>query len=59
VDVWSVEYEPFEEYAVVEDFRDPEQFLKLVESKSLLHSFLSYCNMHFKYAVFICRFALI
>jgi hypothetical protein len=39
VDVWSVEYEPFEEYAVVEDFRDPEQFLKLVESKSLLHSF--------------------
>jgi hypothetical protein len=38
VNVWSVEYELFEDFAVVEDFQDPKQFLELVEGKSLLHS---------------------
>jgi nitrogen fixation-related uncharacterized protein len=38
VNVWSVEYEQFEDFAAVEDFQDPEQFPKLVEDKSLLHS---------------------
>jgi hypothetical protein len=37
VNVWSVEYEPFEEFAAVEDFQDPEQFSELVEGKSSLH----------------------
>jgi hypothetical protein len=26
VNVWSVEYEQFEDFADVEDFQDPEQF---------------------------------
>jgi hypothetical protein len=26
VNVWSVEYEQFENFAVVEEFQDPEQF---------------------------------
>jgi hypothetical protein len=51
VNVWSVEYEPFEEYTAVEDFQDPKQFPKLVEGKSLLHPRLSYYNMHFNYIV--------
>jgi hypothetical protein len=38
VNVWSVEYEPFNDFAVVEDFQDPKQFSELVEGKSLLHS---------------------
>jgi hypothetical protein len=38
VNVWSVEYEQFEDFAAVEDFQDPEQFPELVEGKSLLHS---------------------
>jgi hypothetical protein len=38
VNVWSVEYEQFEDFAAVEDFQDPEQFSELVEGKSLLHS---------------------
>jgi hypothetical protein len=37
-DVWSVEYEQFGYFAAVEDYQDPEQFLVLVEGKSLLHS---------------------
>jgi hypothetical protein len=38
VNVWSVEYEQFEDFVAVEEFHDPEQFLELVEGKSLLHS---------------------
>jgi hypothetical protein len=53
--VWSVEYEQFVDFADVEDFQDPEQFPKLVEGKSLLHSRLSYYNMHFNYtAIYYC-----
>jgi hypothetical protein len=33
VNVWSVEYDQFEDFAVVEDFEDPEQFPELVEGK--------------------------
>jgi hypothetical protein len=40
VNVWSVEYKPFEEYAAVEDIQDPEQFSEIVEGKSLLHPFI-------------------
>jgi hypothetical protein len=39
VNVWSVEYEQFEDFVVVEKFLDPEQFPELVEGKSLLHSY--------------------
>jgi hypothetical protein len=39
------------EYAVVEDFQDLEQQQELEEGKSLLHSRLSYYNMHFNYTV--------
>jgi hypothetical protein len=38
VNVWSVEYEKFGDFAAVEEFQDPEQFSELVESKSLIHS---------------------
>jgi hypothetical protein len=38
VNVWSIEYEQFEDFAVVEDFQDPEQFPEWAEDKSLLHS---------------------
>jgi hypothetical protein len=38
VNVWSIEYEQFEDFAVVEGFQDPEKFPELVEGKSLLHS---------------------
>jgi hypothetical protein len=38
VNVWSVEYEQFEDFAAVEDFQDLEQFPEMVEGKSLLHS---------------------
>jgi hypothetical protein len=37
VNVWSIEYEQFEDFATVEDFQDPEQFSELVEGMSLLH----------------------
>jgi hypothetical protein len=47
----SVGYEPFEEYAAVEDFQGSEQFPELVEGKSLLHPHLSYYNMHLNYIV--------
>jgi hypothetical protein len=50
-DVWSVAYERFGDFAVVEDYQDPEQFLVLVEGKSLLHFRYSYYNMHFNYTV--------
>jgi hypothetical protein len=42
----------FVEYAVVEDQEGFEQQHAWVEGKSLLHSLLSYYNMHFKYTVF-------
>jgi hypothetical protein len=38
VNVWSVEYEQFEDFIAVEEFQDPEQFPELVEGKSLLPS---------------------
>jgi hypothetical protein len=38
VNVWTVEYELFEDFAAIEDFQDPEQLPELVEGKSLLHS---------------------
>jgi hypothetical protein len=38
VNVWSVEYEQFGDFAAVEDFQDLEQQQALVEGKSLLHS---------------------
>jgi hypothetical protein len=34
MNVWSVEYEQFEDFATVEEFQDPEQFPELVEGKS-------------------------
>jgi hypothetical protein len=37
VNVWSVEDEPYVEYAEVEEFQDIEQQQALVEGKSLLH----------------------
>jgi hypothetical protein len=39
------------EYAEVEEFQDIEHQQALVEGKSLLHSRLSYYNMHFNYTV--------
>jgi nitrogen fixation-related uncharacterized protein len=38
VNLWSVEYEQFRDFAAVEDYQDPEQFPVLVEGKNLLHS---------------------
>jgi hypothetical protein len=38
VNVWSVEYEQFGDFAAVEGLQDPEQFPDVVEGKSLLHS---------------------
>jgi hypothetical protein len=46
------------EYAKVEDFQDLEQQQALVEGKSLLHSRLSYYNMHFNYTIIYYCFAL-
>jgi hypothetical protein len=37
VNVWSVEYEQFGDFAAIEEFQDPVQFPELVEGKSLLH----------------------
>jgi hypothetical protein len=45
VNVWSVEYEQFEDFAAVEEFQDPEQFSELVEGRSFLHSRLFYYNI--------------
>jgi hypothetical protein len=36
MNVWSVEYEQFEDFAAVEEFQDPEQFPELGEGKSLV-----------------------
>jgi hypothetical protein len=36
--MWCVEDGSYVEYAGVEDFQDPDQFLELVEGKSLLHT---------------------
>jgi hypothetical protein len=58
VNVWSVEYEQFGDFAAVEEFQDPAQFPELVEGKSLLHSRCSYYNMHFNYTVIYYCFAL-
>jgi hypothetical protein len=49
--LWCVEDEPFEEYTVVEDLQDSELFSEFVEGKSLLHSRLSYYNVHFNYII--------
>jgi hypothetical protein len=32
VNVSSVEYEPYEDFAAVEDFQDPQQFPELIEA---------------------------
>jgi hypothetical protein len=40
-------------YVEVEDFRELEQQQVLVEGKSLLHSKLSYYNMHFNYNIYL------
>jgi hypothetical protein len=37
VNVWSVEYEQFGDFAAIEEFQEPVQFPELVEGKSLLH----------------------
>jgi hypothetical protein len=49
--MWCVEDGSYVEYAEVEDFQDLEQHQALVEGKSLLHSQLSYYNMHFNYTI--------
>jgi hypothetical protein len=49
--MWCIEDEPCVEYAEVEDLPDLEQQQALVEGKSLLHSHLSYYNMHLNYTV--------
>ena len=54
-----VEDGSYVEYAEVEDFQDLEQQQALVEGKSLLHSRLSYYNMHFNYIVIYLLLALI
>jgi hypothetical protein len=36
--VWSVEYEHFGDFAAVEEFQDPKQFLELVEGTSAMHT---------------------
>jgi hypothetical protein len=41
------------EYTGDEDFQDLEQQQALGEGKSLLHSRLSYFNMHFNYTVYL------
>jgi hypothetical protein len=49
--MWCKEDDPSVEYAEVEEFQDIEQQHALVEGKSLLHSCLSYYNMHFNYTI--------
>jgi hypothetical protein len=56
--VWSIEDDPYVEYAGVEDLQDRKQQQALVEGKSLLHSRLSYYNMHFNYSVIYLLLAL-
>jgi hypothetical protein len=50
--VWSVVNDQFVEYAAIEDQEGFEQQHAWVEGKSLLHSVLSYYNMHFNYTAF-------
>jgi hypothetical protein len=50
--MWSVVNSQFVEYAAVEDQGGFEQQHAWVEGKSLLHSLLSYYNMHFNYTIF-------
>jgi hypothetical protein len=50
--VWGVVNVQFVEYAAVEYQEGFEQQHVWVEGKSLLHSLLSYYNMHFNYTVF-------
>jgi hypothetical protein len=50
-DVVCVEDDMCVEYAEVEEFQDIEQQQALVEGKSLLHTRLSYFNMHFNYTI--------
>jgi hypothetical protein len=49
--MWCVEDGSYVECTEVEDFQDFEQQQALVEGKSLLHSHLSYYNVHFNYTV--------
>jgi hypothetical protein len=49
--MWCVEDDLYVEYAEVEDFQDLEPQQALVEGKSLLHSHLSYYNVHFNYTI--------
>jgi hypothetical protein len=49
--MWCVEDGSYVEYAEVEDFQDFEQQQVLVEGKSLMHSHLSYYNVHLNYTV--------
>jgi Fe-S cluster assembly scaffold protein SufB len=51
--VWCVEDGSYVEYVEGEDFQDLKQQQVLVEGKSLLHSRLSYYNMHFNYTVYL------
>jgi hypothetical protein len=59
VNVWSIVNDPFVEYANIEDQEDFEQQQAWVEGKSLMHSRLSYYNMHFNYIVIYLLLALI
>jgi hypothetical protein len=52
-------HDPFVEYANIEDQEDFEQQQAWVEGKSLMHSRLSYYNMHFNYIVIYLLLALI
>jgi hypothetical protein len=56
--VWSVETDTFVEFAAIEDQKAFEQQHAWVEGKSLLHSLLSYYNMHFNYTAFTFLLAL-
>jgi hypothetical protein len=56
--VWSLVNDQVVEYAAVEDQEGFEQQHAWVEGKSLLHSLLSYYNMHFNYIVFYFLLAL-
>jgi hypothetical protein len=56
--VWSAVNDQFVEYAAVEDQEGFEQQHAWVKGKSLLHSLLSYYNMHFNYTVIYLLLAL-
>jgi hypothetical protein len=50
--VWSVETDPFVEFAAIEDQEGFEQQHAWVEGKSFLHSHFPYYNMHYNYTTF-------